>query len=102
MIRGYRAVLDRSALDAGFTVFTTIALSDHKKESQREFERVIKTAPQVRECHNVAGSFEYLLRIEVADLNAYKAFHTNVLGTISVLRNITSYISMESIKDERG
>lgn len=101
-IRGYRAVLDRTTLDAGFTVFTAIALADHKKSSQRDFEDVVRKAPQVRECHNVAGSFEYLLRVEVADLAAYKAFHTNVLGTISALRSITSYVSMDTVKDERG
>ena len=56
----------------------------------------------MKECHNVAGTFEYLLRIEVADLEAYKAFHANVLGTISALRSITSYISMACVKDDRG
>jgi len=42
------------------------------------------------------------LRVEVADLRAYKAFHTEVLGTLDQVRSLTSYIVLESPKDERG
>ncbi len=101
VIKGYRAVIDPEAIGRGFTVFATVALSDHQKKSQRDFEKAISAAPQVRECHNVTGSFEYILRIEVADLAAYKEFHMNVLGTVPLVRGITSYISMESVKDDR-
>lgn len=59
-------------------------------------------APQVRECHNVAGTFEYLLRVEVADLTAYKLFHTDTLGVVPQVNSITSYVVMGSSKDERA
>ena len=59
-------------------------------------------APQVRECHNVTGTIEYLLRVEVEDLAAYKHFHTEVLGTLPQVSAITSYIVMGSPKDERA
>jgi len=59
-------------------------------------------APQVRECHNVAGVYEYLLRVEVADLASYKNFHTDILGTVPKVNSITSYMVMGSPKDERG
>ena len=66
------------------------------------FEQAMARAPQVRECHNVTGVFEYILRVETADLTTYKHFHTNVLGTLPQVSSITSYIVMESPKDERG
>lgn len=102
IIRGYRAVVDRAAIDAGFTVFVTVGLSEHQKKDQEAFERAMAAAPQVRECHNVAGAIEYLLRVEAADLAAYKEFHTEVLGTVPQVSSITSYIAMGSPKDERG
>lgn len=102
VIKGYRAVIDAGAMDRSFTVFATVALSDHQKKSQRQFERAMQQAEQVRECHNVTGSFEYILRIEVADLEAYKKFHTDVLGTVPLVSGITSYISMEKVKDDRS
>lgn len=102
VIKGYRAVIDAAAMNRGLTVFATVALSDHQKKSQRQFEKAMRKAEQVRECHNVTGSFEYILRIEVADLDTYKTFHTDVLGTVPLVRGITSYISMETIKDDRS
>jgi DNA-binding Lrp family transcriptional regulator len=102
VIMGYRAVLDPAAMGAGFTAFVAVGLSEHKKKNQRNFERAMRAAPQVKECHNVTGAIEYLLRVEVADLAAYKAFHTDVLGMVSDVASITSYIVMESAKDERA
>jgi Lrp/AsnC family leucine-responsive transcriptional regulator len=102
IIKGYRAVLDPAAMGAGFTAFIAVGLSDHSKASQEIFEAAIATAPQVRECHNVTGTFEYLLRIEVPDLAAYKSFHTDMLGTLADVSALTSYIVLESPKDERA
>ena len=101
VIRGYRAILDRTVLGSGFTVYVGVGLSDHSKASQLAFELSISKAPEVRECHGVAGMIEYLLRVEVADLKAYKVFHTDVLGALPQVNSITSYIVMASSKDER-
>ena len=102
VIRGYRAVLDRSRLGIGFTAFMAVGLGSHTKAAQEAFERAVAAAPEVVECHNVTGTIEYLLRVEVADLAAYKRFHTDVLGTLPQVSAITSYVVMGSPKDERG
>ncbi len=102
LIRGYRAVLDRSQLGIGFIAYVAVGLSHHTKRDQEEFEAAIARAPEVRECHNVTGAFEYLLRVEAADLAAYKFFHTEVLGVLPQVSSITSYVVMDSPKDERA
>lgn len=102
IITGYRAVLDRAKLGAGFTAYVAVGLSDHTKYSQEAFEKAISRATEVRECHNVTGAVEYLLRVEVADLAAYKRFHTDILGTLPQVLAITSYVVMSSPKDERA
>jgi Lrp/AsnC family transcriptional regulator, leucine-responsive regulatory protein len=102
VIRGYRAVLDRSRLGIGFTAFMAVGLGSHTKAAQEAFERAVAAAPEVVECHNVTGTIEYLLRVEVADLAAYKRFHTDVLGTLPQVSSITSYVVMGSPKDERA
>ena len=101
-ILGYRAVLNREALGSGFTALVAVGLARHLKEDQIEFERAIAAAPQVRECHNVSGTIEYMLRVEVSDLASYKHFHTEVLGTAPQVSSITTYIVMGSPKDERA
>ncbi|MFK7762258.1 MAG: Lrp/AsnC family transcriptional regulator [Roseobacter sp.] len=102
IIKGYRAVLDRAAMGSGFVAYIGVGLRDHSKASQEAFERSISRAPQVRECHNITGSIEYLLRIECEDLPAYKLFHTDILGAMPQVSSLTSYVVMGSPKDERA
>lgn len=102
VIQGYRAVLDRPAMGVGFVAYATVGLNAHTKASQQAFERAMAVAPEVVECHNITGAVEYLLRIEVADLPAYKAFHTDVVGTLPQVSSITSYVVMGSPKDQRA
>jgi DNA-binding Lrp family transcriptional regulator len=100
--KGDRAVLDRTAMGAGFVAYIGVGLSDHSKASQEAFERSISRAPEVRECHNITGTIEYLLRVECADLPDYKRFHTDHLGALPQVAKITSYVVMGSPKDERA
>lgn len=102
VITGYRASLDPAQTGRSFLVFVAVGLSEHTKTAQESFERAIAAASEVTECHNVAGAFEYMLRVEVADLRSYKAFHTDILGVIPNVRSITSYMVMGSSKDTRG
>lgn len=102
IISGYRAVLNRSLLGIGFTAYIAVGLSDHTRKSQRAFEQAITRSEEVRECHNITGSFEYMLRVETEDLAAYKVFHTDVLGTLPQVNSITTYVVMESPKDARA
>ncbi len=102
VILGYRARLDRGALDRGFLAYLTVGLSVHTKAAQEAFERAMAMAPEVVECHNVTGAIEYLLRVEVADLAAFKAFHTDLLGALPHVNAITTYLVMSSPKDLRA
>lgn len=101
-IAGYRAVISPQARGVAFLAYMTVGLSRHTREEQATFEAAMQTAPEVRECHNVTGTVEYLLRVEAADLASYKHFHTEVLGALSQVATITSYIVMGSPKDERA
>lgn len=102
VIKGYRAVLDRSRLGAGVTIFVMVGLGGQLKADALSFEAAMAAAPEVRECHNVTGSVEYLLRVEVADLEAYKRFHSDTLGILPQVRSITSHVSLGTSKDLRG
>ncbi len=102
VITGYRAVLDPVATGIGFIAYVTVGLSRHTKTAQAEFERLMQAAPQVRECHNITGTVEYLLRVEARDLAAYKRFHTEYMGAFPYLDRLTTMVVMGSPKDERA
>ncbi len=59
VIKGYRAVLDRSSLGGGFTAYIGVGLGVHNKAAQEAFEQAVAHAPEVRECHNITGTIEY-------------------------------------------
>ena len=102
LIKGYRAVLDRSRLGGAITVFVMVGLSAQLAKDARDFERAMDAAAEVRECHNITGSVEYLLRVEVDSLQDYKAFHSETLGVLSQVSSITSHFSLGSSKDMRA
>jgi len=102
VIKGYRAMLDAEAMGNGFLAYLTVGLSDHTKEAQETFERAMARYEEVRECHNITGAVEYLLRVEVEDLPAFKLFHTDKLGALPSVRQITTHVVMGSPKDKRA
>lgn len=102
IIRGYRAVLDPAKTGVGFVAYVTVGLNTHTKAAQEAFERAASLAREVRECHNITGTVEYLLRVECADLAAYKHWHTDVLGVLPQVQSITTFVVMGSPKDDRA
>jgi len=102
VISGYRAVLNKSELGVGCVAYVMVGLSNHTKDAQLAFEAAMAIAYQVVECHNITGSYEYLIRVETSDLNTYKNFHTEVLGTLAQVTSISTYVVMESTKDQRS
>ena len=102
VISGYRAVINPEAVGIGFSAYLAIGLVDHSMPSQQAFELAMQNAPAVRECHNVTGTIEYMIRVEVTDLASYKTFHADVLGALPQVNSITTYVIMDSPKNERG
>jgi DNA-binding Lrp family transcriptional regulator len=102
VIKGYRAVLDRAQLGSGLIIFVMVGLSGQLQQDALAFEQAMAQAPEVLECHNITGSVEYLLRVEVSDLAAYKHFHSDVLGTLAQVSSITSHVCLGSSKDLRA
>jgi len=102
VIAGYRAVIGAEARGIGFVAYIGVGLGEHNKAAMERFERAVSRAPEVMECHNITGTIEYLLRIECADLKSYKAFHTDVLGTLPHVNSLTTYVVIESPKDLRA
>jgi Lrp/AsnC family transcriptional regulator, leucine-responsive regulatory protein len=101
VIAGYRARISRQHLGRTFVAYILVGLSSQKRSAHKAFERAVAASREVVECHNVTGSFEYLLRVEVTDLAAYKHFHTEVLGNLPDVTVMTTYVVMASPKDDR-
>lgn len=102
VIMGYRAVLSPEKTGVGFVAYVTVGLGQHTKAAQQAFERAMEAAPQVRECHNITGAVEYLLRVEAESLAAYKHFHTDILGALPQVNTLQTFVVVGSPKDARA
>src|SRR3546814_17431546 len=71
-IRGYHADVNPEALGYGVTVFAQVGLSSQAEADLVAFETLVKTWPQVRECHMLAGETDFLLKVVATDWDSYK------------------------------
>ena len=98
-IRKYVAVLDAEKLHLGFVVFCSVKLKQMNRDIARTFISIIKDIPQVAECYNVSGEYDYMLKIHAPDMKYYNEFIINVLGTIDSIGSILSTFVMDEIKN---
>lgn len=97
-IQKYTAVLNAEKLGQGFVVFCSVKLRRMNTEIAEDFVSKIKDIPEVTECYNISGEFDYLLKIHAPDMKYYNHFIINVLGKIDSLGSIQSSFVMNEIK----
>lgn len=102
IIERYSAVLNAAKLGQGFIVFCSVKLRRMSKDIAHDFVERIQSIPQVAECYNISGEYDYLLKIYAPDMQYYNEFIINVLGTIESLGSIQSSFVMNPIKTAPG
>lgn len=98
IIQGYVAQLDAAKVGAGLTVFARVWLKGQDEETVNHFIKEVIDMPQVMECHLMAGDCDFLLRIAVADLEAYRQFQMEYLARIRGVQSVKTEIPMQKIK----
>lgn len=98
-IEGYRAILDPARLEAQMVVFVQIRLDRNSKDSFELFKRALRKLPQVQECYLVTGEFDFLVKARVSGMDAYRDFLETGLLSISGVKDSTSIVAMEVIKE---
>ena len=101
-IKKYIAVLDAEKLNQGFIVFCSVKLSKLNRDIAAEFTKIVQDIPEVTECYNISGSYDYLLKIHAPNMKYYQEFILNVLGSIDSLGSLTSTFVMDEVKHNYG
>ncbi len=101
-IKKYIAVLDVDKLNQGFIVYCNAKLKKLNREIVNDFIETIKAIPEVTECYNISGRFDYMLKIHAKDMNSYQDFVFNTLGSIECLSSWESTFVMSEVKNEHG
>jgi len=99
LIRGYAARLAPAALGLGLTVFVQITLERTSQSVFEAFRQAVQAIPEIQECHMVAGGYDYLLKVRVPDMAAYRHFLGAVLSGVPGIRETHTYPVMEAVKE---
>lgn len=98
-ILGFRAVLNPHKLGREHVAFTEVTLSDTREAALKAFNAAVQKVPEIEQCHMIAGSCDYLLKIRTADILAYRKILGETITTLPHVSNTSTSVSMEAVKD---
>ncbi len=98
-ILGFRAVLNPHMLGREHVAFTEVTLSDTREAALKAFNAAVQKVPEIEQCHMIAGSCDYLLKIRTADILAYRKILGETITTLPHVSNTSTSVSMEAVKD---
>jgi Lrp/AsnC family leucine-responsive transcriptional regulator len=99
-IAGFGARIDPHRLGLGLLVFVEVLLDKTTPDVFGRFAEAVRRAPEVLECHMVAGGFDYLIKTRVADMAAYRRFLGDVLLALPGVKETRTYAVMEEVKSD--
>ena len=97
VIRKRVALLDSKKVGVPMSVFVALRTNQHNADWFTEFARLISAMPEVMEFYRMSGEVDYMLRVVVADMNAYDAFYRRLISEVH-LTDVSSSFAMEEIK----
>jgi Lrp/AsnC family leucine-responsive transcriptional regulator len=98
IIKQYVALLNKQQVDRNFTVFCHVKLVQHTKDNIACFEKEILKLDEVVECHHLSGDYDYLLKIYVRDMEAYRNFMVAKLTAIEHIGSTQSAFTIKEVK----
>jgi len=100
VILGYRALLDPVKMGLDHIAFVEVKLSDTREKALSEFNEAVCRLPEVEQCHMIAGSYDYLLKVRTGNINAYRQVLGEKISSLPHVEQTSTYVSMEAVKED--
>ena len=94
------AILNRKKINKSLIAFSQVLLNDHTATTLQNFEQEVIKFPEVMECFQMTGTFDFLLRIATSDMDAYHDFYRNKLATLPKITSVQSFFVLSETKSE--
>lgn len=98
-IRGYAAIVDRERMGEGHVAFVQVKLSDTRSSALDAFNRAVQAVPEIEQCHMMAASFDYLLKVRTRDIAAYRRILGERISALPHVAQTSTFVAMETVKD---
>lgn len=102
IVEGYSARLSPEGLGLTLHVFVEISLVGQSQDVLNKFEEAVARFDDILECHLMAGSADYLLRVAASDLKRFDEIHRECLSRLPGVSSMRSSFSIRTIKELRG
>jgi len=99
VIRGFAAVVDSARMGVDHIAFTEVKLSDTRDEALREFNAGVQRIPEIEECHMIASSFDYLLKVRTTDIRRYRTVLGEKISSLPHVASTSTFVAMETVKE---
>ena len=99
VITGYRAIVDPIRMGLAHVAFVEVRLSDTREAALGAFNRAVLSVPEVEQCHMMASSFDYLLKVRTSDIQAYRRVLGEVISALPHVASTSTYVAMEAVKE---
>jgi len=94
------AILDRKKINKGLIAFSQVLLNDHAAGTLSKFEEEVVKFPEVMECFQMTGTFDFVLRIATSDMDSYHQFYRHKLATLPNITSIQSFFVLSETKSD--
>ncbi|TAM97538.1 MAG: winged helix-turn-helix transcriptional regulator [Rhizobiaceae bacterium] len=98
-IRGYAALIDHDRMGEGHVAFVQVKLSDTRSAALDAFNKAVLGVPEVEQCHMIASSFDYLLKVRTRDIAAYRRVLGERISALPHVAQTSTFVAMETVKD---
>lgn len=98
-IRGFRAILDTKKLGMDHVAFVEVKLSDTREKALREFNAAVLRVAEIEECHMIASSFDYLLKVRTADIRRYRIVLGEKISALPHVASTSTFVAMETVRE---
>jgi Lrp/AsnC family transcriptional regulator, leucine-responsive regulatory protein len=98
-IRGFKAVINPAKLGIDHIAFAEVKLSDTREHALGEFKRAVLQIREIEECHMIASSFDYLLKVRTADIRSYRIVLGEKISSLPYVASTSTFVVMETIVD---
>ena len=102
VILGFRAVVDPAVMGRDHVAFTEVKLNDTREAALGEFNAAARAIPEIEECHMIASSFDYLLKVRTADIRRYRIVLGEKISALPHVASTSTFVAMETVKEAIG
>ena len=98
-IKKYMAVLDAEKINRGFIAFCNLRMKQHSYENAQRIIQAVQQIPEIVECYNISGDYDFMLKIYVSDMKAYQEFVLRILGDLDCIGSLNSFFVLGEVKN---